>query len=548
MHVGAFVGVVVCIHHNLWLPSPRPSWIVARPSRRQRKAAADMEASAEVQSILEAYRSGAAEELAACVGGLLKSGGFPKAKEALAGAARLADAGFRRMLLRCQLASSVSRDQALPYLLADAVSTASGDEQAALASETVSVAMQLASQEASKPPGRLVAKLLSGGVRDEDLDDAAQQSLAAFIRKLSAAKDWTACVTLLCEFPRLRVAAGASDVLLLLAETTEQALAEKLATALGAAAQVALIEAYQQADHLKSAALAVKSFGLEAQYPEAERTWKTKSLEKAIESGKKEAVVGLSTGLPYLHQRCVDGLMELEEVDLAVELAGAWGVALSKPPTQEALEERERRRQEAFLQMPTTVQVVFVNAEQQLQEMVSASKSCGSVLGFDVEWRPAADSPPSVLQLGGGDLVFIIDLISLSGSESLGQALGAIFGDTSVVKLGFDGAKDFARVAEVIPGLRAACGVPDASRLFMDIRHIYAELLVRNGQAASTKKAVASFSLSSMAENILGRPLDKSMQMSDWGRRPLSGPQSRYAAMDAWVLPEMYRKLTGEVQ
>ena len=47
-------------------------------------------------------------------------------------------------------------------------------------------------------------------------------------------------------------------------------------------------------------------------------------------------------------------------------------------------------------------------------------------------------------------------------------------------------------------------------------------------------------SLSRLAECLLGAPLDKSLQRSDWGRRPLSRQQRRYAAADAHVLTVMH--------
>ena len=48
--------------------------------------------------------------------------------------------------------------------------------------------------------------------------------------------------------------------------------------------------------------------------------------------------------------------------------------------------------------------------------------------------------------------------------------------------------------------------------------------------------------LSNLVESVLGRPLDKSMQTSDWQRRPLTRGQVQYAAMDAFCLVAVYQQ------
>ncbi len=42
--------------------------------------------------------------------------------------------------------------------------------------------------------------------------------------------------------------------------------------------------------------------------------------------------------------------------------------------------------------------------------------------------------------------------------------------------------------------------------------------------------------LSGLVQKILGRPLDKTLQVSSWGDRPLGASHAVYAALDAYVL------------
>ena len=49
--------------------------------------------------------------------------------------------------------------------------------------------------------------------------------------------------------------------------------------------------------------------------------------------------------------------------------------------------------------------------------------------------------------------------------------------------------------------------------------------------------------LSGMVERLLGKPLDKAMQLSDWDRRPLTDKQIKYAAQDAHILLALHDKL-----
>jgi hypothetical protein len=61
----------------------------------------------------------------------------------------------------------------------------------------------------------------------------------------------------------------------------------------------------------------------------------------------------------------------------------------------------------------------------------------------------------------------------------------------------------------------------------------------------STKKSGQPVSLRAMCEATLNRPLNKSLQTSDWERRPLTRRQLHYAALDAYVSLLIYDVIAG---
>lgn len=184
-----------------------------------------------------------------------------------------------------------------------------------------------------------------------------------------------------------------------------------------------------------------------------------------------------------------------------------------------------------------------------------------AVVGLDVEW--AADfyhragrnaSMAEWLQLATTDHVWLIDLARAraTGTDgaseaeafrlALADAIGAVLACPGLLKLGLKFESDLA-VLCATPGL--------PSQAF----HACGPLL--DGEALAAAAAAAArvegkhhggadpVGLSNVCAELLGRPLDKVCQCSDWGARPLDRAQVVYAAQDAHALVRCYDATAG---
>ena len=146
-----------------------------------------------------------------------------------------------------------------------------------------------------------------------------------------------------------------------------------------------------------------------------------------------------------------------------------------------------------------------------------------TLLGFDTESRPTfAPGQPhhgvSLLQLSGSACAYLFRVKEMG----LPQKLCSILANPSILKVG-------AAVNDDVHGLQRICGFKEAG--FIDLQKIVWEYGIRD---KSVKK---------MAAIILGVRISKTQQLSNWEAEELSESQQKYAATDAWVCREMYRRL-----
>lgn len=170
---------------------------------------------------------------------------------------------------------------------------------------------------------------------------------------------------------------------------------------------------------------------------------------------------------------------------------------------------------------PGTI-VVISKPGRELNRAIAYLKS-QPMLGFDTETKPVFSPGQqhhniALLQLSGPDRAYLFRVFNLG----MRHRLCRILGDPSIVKIG-------AAVHDDVRGLKKYMPFQEAG--FVDLQKIAYEWGIRD---KSVKK---------LAANILGIRISKTQQLSNWEAPELSDAQKMYAATDAWVCLEMYRKL-----
>ena len=146
-----------------------------------------------------------------------------------------------------------------------------------------------------------------------------------------------------------------------------------------------------------------------------------------------------------------------------------------------------------------------------------------NIIGFDTETRPcfSPNQPKygtALLQLSGAEKAFLFRINKIGMQPKLCRILA----DNKIIKVG-------AAVADDIKGLQKYQNFKPGG--FVDLQKIVGDYGIKD---KSVKK---------MSAIILGVRISKTQQLSNWEAENLSESQQRYAATDAWICREMYKKL-----
>jgi hypothetical protein len=191
-------------------------------------------------------------------------------------------------------------------------------------------------------------------------------------------------------------------------------------------------------------------------------------------------------------------------------------------------------------------EIKFVTKLVELENILSDAY----ILCIDTETRPSfldlntkyAWYPTSIIQIAIRttaeiECVIIIDLIDFSNDKrslsQLDKILSNVMRNIDVVKVGLGLEKDLRDLCISYPTLSAFKNVPsiiDTNTLFRylqpDVKH--------------------DTSLKNLASKYLQHDLAKTMQCSDWAKRPLSSAQMNYALKDALVLLRLFDAMSSK--
>lgn len=163
----------------------------------------------------------------------------------------------------------------------------------------------------------------------------------------------------------------------------------------------------------------------------------------------------------------------------------------------------------------------LIDSKEELDKL-SSQISNSKILALDCE---SIDKKMSILQIANEKKkIYILDMIALKPNQIENMLLHILQND-SIIKIGQDFQNDLKGLIK--------------NRNNLVIQNLFD--LKANFQKMFPKEVKSS--LAYMAEFFLEKQLSKKEQISNWGKRPLRKWQLHYAALDSYVMIEIYQKM-----
>ncbi|NWI91350.1 MUT7 Exonuclease, partial [Pitta sordida] len=182
----------------------------------------------------------------------------------------------------------------------------------------------------------------------------------------------------------------------------------------------------------------------------------------------------------------------------------------------------------------------------------------GQVVGIDMEWKPSfgmvGKPRVALLQMALKDEVFLLDLPRLlqqaeeeGDKEKLPRFIQMLYSDAAITKLGYGMSGDLSSLVATCSALKDTekelQGVVDLLAVDQQV-----DGQPEHGPEERGARQPPEKGLSLLVQHVLGKPLDKTEQLSNWEKRPLREEQILYAASDAFCLLEIYERLCKDPQ
>ena len=168
--------------------------------------------------------------------------------------------------------------------------------------------------------------------------------------------------------------------------------------------------------------------------------------------------------------------------------------------------------------------IYLINSNQELSAVAENLKNIQE-FGFDTETRPSFKKGEvykvALLQLATADTAFLFRLHRLTEF----QLLKSIFENPKVLKVGA-ALRDDLRQLQIT--------FKFSPKNFVELQDL------------AKTKGLKNFGLKGMTEEILQATISKGPKMTNWEASELSPPQQLYAATDAWIGLELYKKLQSK--
>nr|XP_042711631.1 exonuclease mut-7 homolog isoform X4 [Chrysemys picta bellii] len=247
-----------------------------------------------------------------------------------------------------------------------------------------------------------------------------------------------------------------------------------------------------------------------------------------------------------------------------------YGVAneLQKLKAQERVEDAESRvgdyekdKKEGYYQLPIPRENIhFLQTWEGMLRWREKVLRPGQVVGVDMEWRPSfgvvGRPRVSVLQIAIEEQVFLLDLLQLlkpDEMEELSHFVQTLFSEPTIIKLGYGMSGDLHSLAATCSAFKEmdkhVQGIVDLLAVDKQLQKCWrksslqVDVLSQEKGCGDRGFRQPERGLSLLVQHVLGKPLDKTEQLSNWEKRPLREEQILYAASDAYCLLEVYKKL-----